>query len=132
MPEKAVTGYIKDMMESDVPKVMHNAQYDLGWLRWAGIEVQGPVYDTMTEAAMLDENRRWYNLNSLAADYLQERKNERLLKLAAADYGVDAKSGMWQLPARFVGQYAEQDASVTRRLWERLQPDLVREEAYLI
>ena len=39
-------------------------------------------------------NRRWYNLNSLAADYLQERKNERLLKLAAADYGVDAKSGM--------------------------------------
>tara|TARA_B100001248_G_scaffold89879_1_gene66428 strand:+ start:10960 stop:12930 length:1971 start_codon:yes stop_codon:yes gene_type:complete len=128
MPEKAVTGYIKDMMKSDVPKVMHNAQYDLGWLRWAGIEVQGPVYDTMTAAAMLNENRRWYNLNSLAADYLQERKNERLLRLAAADYGVDAKSGMWQLPARFVGQYAEQDASVTRRLWERLQPDLIREE----
>ena len=38
-------------------KVMHNAQYDLGWLRWAGIEVRGPVYDTMVAAAMLDENR---------------------------------------------------------------------------
>ena len=111
-----------------MPKVMHNAQYDLGWLRWAGIEVRGPVYDTMVAAAMLDENRRWYNLNSLAFDYLQERKNERLLKLAAADYGVDAKSEMWKLPARFVGQYAEQDAAVTRRLWDRLQPDIIREE----
>ena len=128
MPEMAVCSYMEELLETNIPKVMHNDQYDLGWLRRAGIEVQGPVYDTMTAAAMLDENRRWYNLNSLAADYLQERKNERLLKLAAADYGVDAKSGMWQLPARFVGQYAEQDASVTRRLWERLQPDLVREE----
>ena len=128
MPEKAVHGYIKEMMECDVPKVMHNAQYDLGWLRWAGIEVRGSVYDTMVAAAMLDENRRWYNLNSLAFDYLQERKNEKLLKLAAADYGVDAKSEMWKLPARFVGQYAEQDAAVTKRLWDRMQPDLVREE----
>tara|TARA_B100000424_G_C22943604_1_gene502107 strand:- start:3611 stop:5113 length:1503 start_codon:yes stop_codon:yes gene_type:complete len=82
----------------------------------------------MVAAAMLDENRRWYNLNSLAFDYLQERKNEKLLKLAAADYGVDAKSEMWKLPARFVGQYAEQDAAVTKRLWDRMQPDLVREE----
>jgi len=128
MPERAVLSYIKELMASDVPKVMHNAQYDLGWLRWAGIEVNGKVYDTMIAAAMLNENRRWYNLNSLARDYLQEGKSERLLKLAAADYGVDPKADMWRLPSRFVGQYAEQDAAVTRRLWDRLQPDLISEE----
>lgn len=128
MPERAVLSYIKELMASDVPKVMHNAQYDLGWLRWADIEVNGKVYDTMIAAAMLNENRRWYNLNSLARDYLQESKSERLLKLAAADYGVDPKADMWRLPSRFVGQYAEQDAAVTRRLWDRLQPDLISEE----
>ena len=128
MPERAVMSYIKDLMECDVPKVMHNAQYDLGWLRWAGIKVNGTVYDTMIAAAMLDENRRWYNLNSLARDYLSESKNERMLRLAAADYGIDPKADMWRLPSRFVGQYAEQDAAVTRRLWDRLQPDLISDE----
>lgn len=128
LPEKPVMGYIKEMMECDVPKVMHNAQYDLGWLRWAGIKVNGKVYDTMTAAAVLNENRRYYNLDGLAREYLSESKNERLLRLAAADYGVDPKADMWRLPSRFVGTYAEQDAAVTRRLWERLKPDLIKEE----
>ena len=128
LPEKAVVSYIKEMMECDVPKVMHNAQYDLGWLRWAGIKVNGTVYDTMTAAAVLNENRRYYNLDGLARDYLSESKNERLLRLAASDYGIDPKAEMWRLPSRFVGTYAEQDAAVTRRLWERLKPDLVKEE----
>ena len=51
-----------------------------GWMRWAGIEVNGVINDTMTAAAMLNENRRWYNLNSLAIDYLNESKNEKAMK----------------------------------------------------
>lgn len=128
LPEKAVLSYIAEVMATDIPKVMHNAQYDLGWMRWEGIEVNGPIYDTMTAAAMLNENRRWYNLNSLAIDYLNESKNERAMKRAAADYGVDPKAEMYKLPSRFVGEYAEQDARVTLRLWERLQAEMVKEE----
>lgn len=128
LPEKAVVSYIKEMMATNIPKVMHNAQYDVGWMRWAGIEVNGVINDTMTAAAMLNENRRWYNLNSLAIDYLNESKNERAMKRAAADYGVDPKADMWRLPSRFVGAYAEQDASVTLRLWELLSREMDREE----
>ena len=128
LPEAAVTGYIKEMMATNIPKVMHNAQYDVGWMRWAGIEVNGVINDTMTAAAMLNENRRWYNLNSLAIDYLNESKNEKAMKRAAADYGVDPKADMWRLPSRFVGEYAEQDASVTLRLWELLSREMDREE----
>ena len=54
--------------------------YDLGWMRWAGIEVQGPIIDTMIAAPLLNENRRYYNLNSLAGEYLGEYKNEKMLR----------------------------------------------------
>ena len=35
---------------------------------------------------------------------------------------------MWRLPSHFVGRYAEQDAAVTLRLWDRLRPELSKDE----
>ena len=102
--------------------------YDLGWMRWAGIEVQGPIIDTMIAAPLLNENRRFYNLNSLTGEYLGEYKNEKMLRAAAAMYHVDPKSDMWMLPSKFVGSYAEQDAAVTLRLWDRLRVDIKQDE----
>ena len=43
-----------------------------------------------------------------------------MLKSAAEEFGVDPKSGMWRLPPRYVGAYAEHDASITLRLWNEL------------
>tara|TARA_R100001463_G_scaffold7869_8_gene24731 strand:- start:1169 stop:3043 length:1875 start_codon:yes stop_codon:yes gene_type:complete len=129
MPEKTVINWLKKQLETPhIEKVMHNAMYDLGWLRWAGIEVQGKIIDTMIAAPLLNENRRFYNLNSLAGEYLGEWKNEKMLRSAAEMHGVNPKSGMWQLHANFVGRYAEQDAAVTLRLWDRLRTDIVHEK----
>ena len=41
---------------------------------------------------------------------------------------MDPKAEMWKLDSTFVGRYAEQDASVTLRLWDRLRADLVNDE----
>ena len=129
MPEKTVINWLKKQLETPhIEKVMHNAMYDLGWLRWAGIEVQGKIIDTMIAAPLLNENRRFYNLNSLAGEYLGEWKNEKMLRSAAEMHGVNPKSGMWQLHANFVGRYAEKDAAVTLRLWDRLRADIVKEK----
>ncbi len=129
LPEKLVVNWLKKQLATpNIEKVMHNSMYDLGWLRWAGIKVQGPIIDTMIAAPLLNENRLFYNLNSLSKEYLGETKNEKMLRAAAAMYGVDAKSGMWQLDSSFVGRYAEQDAAVTLRLWDRLRVDLQKEE----
>ena len=114
--------------DETITKVFHNALYDLGWLRAEGIEVKGKIIDTMIAAPLLDENRRYYNLNSLARDYLGEFKNEKLLKSAAEEFGVDPKSGMWQLPPRYVGKYAEQDALITLKLWDNLKKKITQEE----
>jgi len=129
LPEDVVLSWFKKQMATpNIEKVFHNSTYDLGWLRAEGIEVQGRIIDTMTAAPLLDENRRYYNLNSLAGEYLQEYKNERLLKQAATYFGVDPKAGMWQLPCRYVGPYAEQDAAVTLRLWNKLSVDLKKQK----
>ena len=129
LPEKLVVNWLKKQMATPkIEKVMHNAMYDLGWMRWAGIEVQGPIIDTMIAAPLLNENRRFYNLNSLTGEYLGEYKNEKMLRAAAAMYHVDPKSDMWMLPSKFVGSYAEQDAAVTLRLWDRLRVDIKQDE----
>ena len=129
LPESLVVNWLKKQMATPkIEKVMHNAMYDLGWMRWAGIEVQGPIIDTMIAAPLLNENRRYYNLNSLTGEYLGEYKNEKMLKAAAAMYGVNPKSDMWRLPSKFVGSYAEQDAAVTLRLWDRLRVDIKQDE----
>ena len=82
LPEKTVVNWLKKQLATPhIEKVMHNCMYDLGWLRWAGIEVQGKIIDTMIAAPLLNEHRRYYNLNSLSGEYLGEWKNEKMTLL---------------------------------------------------
>ena len=133
LDSKLVLRWLKDQMNTpDIPKVFHNALYDLGWLRAEGIEVKGSIIDTMIMAPLINENRRFYNLNSLVSDYLQEFKSEKTLRSAANEFGVDPKAEMYKLPAKYVGAYAEKDAGVTLRLCDHLMPILEKEECVSI
>ena len=129
MPKNAVYKWLTKLC-SDTTKtfVFHNALYDLGWLRAEGIDVKGKIRDTMVAAPLLNENRRYYNLNSLAGDHLGTYKDEKMLKSAAEEFGVDPKSGMWKLPPRYVGAYAEHDAAITLKLWDVLRKEITKEE----
>jgi len=122
----------KQMATPHIDKIMHNASYDLGWLRAEGIKVEGRIIDTMVTGAVVDENRFSYSLNNLGRDYLDERKDEKLLRVAAAEWGLDPKAEMYKLPPEFVGKYAEQDAGLTLRLWERLKVELEKQDLWNI
>jgi len=129
MPKRVIYQWLTDLCKDTTKTfVFHNALYDLGWLRAEGIEVKGKIRDTMVAAPLLNENRRYYNLNSLAGDYLGTYKDEKMLKSAAEEFGVDPKSGMWRLPPRYVGAYAEHDATMTLRLWNELRKQITKEE----
>ena len=129
MPRRPVFQWLTDLCKDTTKTfVFHNALYDLGWLRAEGIEVKGKIRDTMVAAPLLNENRRYYNLNSLAGDHLGTYKDEKMLKSAAEEFGVDPKSGMWKLPPRYVGAYAEHDAAITLRLWNELRKQITKEE----
>ena len=107
--------------------VFHNALYDVGWLKREGREVKTKIYDTMFAAPLLDEHRRSYSLNNLGKDYCDEIKDETLLETAAHAWGINKKSGLYQLPAKYVGPYAEQDAALTLKLWDKFS-SLIQEE----
>ena len=130
--ESIVKKWLQAHLKTECDKVMHNAQYDLGWCQAMGFQVNGRIIDTMMTANLLDENRFSYSLNALGYDYLGQTKNEKDLVEAAKEFNVDPKSEMWKLPAQFVGQYAEQDATLTLKLWEHFQIMLNREDLWNI
>jgi DNA polymerase I-like protein with 3'-5' exonuclease and polymerase domains len=128
LDRRIVERWIRDVLATPADKIMHNAAYDLGWLRASGFDVNGTVYDTMLAAPLLDENRFAYSLNSLGFDYLKEIKSEQGLKDSASDFGVHPKKELWKLPAMHVGEYAEQDAALTLKLWHHFKALMAREE----
>jgi DNA polymerase I-like protein with 3'-5' exonuclease and polymerase domains len=68
----------------------------------------------------------------MARDYIQMRKQEKLLQAAAKEWGVDPKSGMYKLPPKYVGAYAEQDAVATLQLWQALKIELEKQDLWSI
>jgi DNA polymerase I-like protein with 3'-5' exonuclease and polymerase domains len=128
LDKRIVERWISDVMATPADKIMHNAAYDLGWLRATGFKVNGTIYDTMLAAPVLDENRYAYSLNALGFDYLKEIKSEQGLKESASDFGVHPKKELWKLPAMHVGDYAEQDAALTLKLWHHFKPLLIKDE----
>jgi len=113
--------WLNKSLSTNCDKIFHNALYDVGWLRREGVTLNGKIQDTVIAAPLIDENRRQYSLNSLGLDYCKEIKDETLLTEAAKSYGVDPKAEMYKLPAKFVGEYAEQDAVLTLKLWDKLK-----------
>jgi DNA polymerase I-like protein with 3'-5' exonuclease and polymerase domains len=128
LDKRRVERWIVDILASPADKIMHNAAYDCGWLKASGFTINGRIIDTMIAAPLLDENRFSFALNSLGFDYLKETKSEAGLKQAAGDFGVHPKKELWKLPAMYVGNYAEQDAALTLKLWQHFKIKLRQDD----
>ena len=95
MDRSRVLEWLKDILESPCTKVFHNAIYDVCWLRAMGFKINGDIACTMIAAALTDENRFRYDLNSLSWHYLGYGKNEAALAEAAEEWGIDPKSEIY-------------------------------------
>ena len=84
-------------------------------------------------ATLIDENRFNYSLDALCDWRGLPGKDTALLEEAikAAGFKISKKnplqSYIWQMPARYVGRYAEADPIATLGLFESLDPILDRE-----
>ena len=128
--KKIVLDWFKDVLKTPATKIFHNAMYDVSWIRALGFKIEGRIVDTMIAGSLVNENRLRYNLNSLAKEYVGVGKNEKILYEAAKEWGVNPKKEMWRLPAMHVGEYAEQDAVATLKLWERLQQEITAQDLW--
>jgi DNA polymerase I-like protein with 3'-5' exonuclease and polymerase domains len=132
LDERIVNKWLKKVFECPADKIMHNAQYDAGWIRRMGFKLNGRIIDTMLVAALLDENRFSYSLNALCYDLLGKIKTEKTLQEAAREFGLDPKAEMWKMPAMYVGPYAQNDAEITLELWNYLSTQLTKEDLWHI
>ena len=124
MDFRMVLNWITDVLKTPSTKIFHNAMYDICWLRSMGLTINGKIVDTMIAAGLCDENQMRYDLNSCSKKYTGLTKDESALYAAAKEWGVDAKGEMYKLPAMYVGQYAEKDASITLQLWQVLKREI--------
>ena len=128
MDKNMVLKWFQDVLNTDAIKIFHNAMYDVCFIRAAGLKINGTIVDTMIAGSLVDENRFRYDLGSLGRDYIGIGKNEAVLKETADLWGVDAKSEMYKLPAMYVGEYAEQDAELTYKLWQEMKKQIYHED----
>jgi DNA polymerase I-like protein with 3'-5' exonuclease and polymerase domains len=129
--------WLTDLIAAGVRIITLNGGYDWGWLRTDG-GILMPPSDRLDEvgalAALVDENLFKYSLDALCKQYGLPGKDETLLIQAIEAAGlargrkrINAREYIWQLPARFVGPYAEIDAVRTLELYELFTPIIDRE-----
>ena len=120
-----VAQWLRDHIAAGVRFITHHGAHDYGWLRaeWDVVCPQN-IADTEAMAMLVDENQLSYQLDRLCKWRGLPGKDERQLNEAAATYGIDPKGGLWRMPARFIGPYAEQDARATLLLAESLMREI--------
>jgi len=115
LDEAAVLRYIRDQCRTFTGDIVGaNLQYDLDYLMEEGVEFPEVRYfrDVQVADPLIYELHDRYSLDAIAKRHGLPGKDESKLQEAARDFGIKAKGGMWQLPARFVGQYAEADTQL--------------------
>ena len=128
MDEQKVLKYFGMILSLPARKIFHNAMYDVCFIRAAGLHIAGDIVDTMIAGSLVDENRFRYDLGSMGRDYLGKGKNEAILTETAKEWGIDAKSEMYKLPAMYVGEYAERDAEMTLELWQEMKKEIYSQD----
>lgn len=122
LAEEACLDYIRDQIREYKGIIVGaNLQYDLDYLLHCGVVFHSEVSfrDIQVAEPLLDEHQFSYSLDNIAARYDMSGKDEDLLIEAALAYGLDPKEDLWQIPARYVGRYAAQDARLPLTLLRR-------------
>lgn len=110
----------------NVPKVMANGMYDIGWFSEEGVHVKGPFHDVQFAEALIDSTADSVSLDALAHKYLNERKASDGLKewiMEAYKPSVSKWRGeIYRSPPRLVGYYGEMDADQPLRIIQHQWP----------
>ena len=133
MDEEQVFAYLRDQAAVFGGEVVGaNLQYDMDYLAQRGVHYSGIYRDVQIAEPLLDELQDSYSLDNIARRWGLPGKDESILKRFAGCYGVDAKKGMWQLPAKAVGAYAEQDVRLPLQLLRLQERKLADQDIFPI
>ena len=127
LDSKAVLDELKPVLEDDsIKKIGQNVKYEMVVLARLGIDLRGADFDTMVASYLLNPSKQRHNLDELALEFLNYRKIsiKQLIGKGAKRITMD------RVNVREVLDYACEDADITLRLYEKLEPMLKEKELY--
>ncbi len=111
--------------DKDILKIGQNLKYDMIVLRNYGIEVRGPIFDTMVASYIINSDAP-NNLDALAERYLNY-SNIKIEDLIGSKKNAEL---MWDVPVEKLVEYSCEDADITYQLYEKLSHELKSKELY--
>ena len=125
LPLENVLAAIRPLLTSPQHlKIGQNLKYDILVLARAGVEVTGPLYDTMLASYLANPAAKSHGMDNLAAELLDYR---------TISYREVAGSGKNQIcfdevEVEKATVYAAEDADITLRLYEKLRPMVAEQQ----
>lgn len=111
--------------DATIEKIGHNLKFDMTLLRWHGIHVHGPLFDTMLAHSMKEPEMN-HRLDYLAKLYLGYTTVP--ISALIGEKGPHQKN-MRDVPLRDITEYAGEDADVTWRIAQILRTELPQQNA---
>ncbi len=122
LPLQKVVQSLKPILENGhLPKVAHNAKYDMAILRQVGIDTQGVAFDTMLAEFLIDPSAR-LGLKALAKSRLGVEMTEITDLIGTGKKQIT----MDQVPIEDAAAYAGADVDMTLRLMKAQEPELAK------
>ena len=97
-------------------KIGQNLKYDILVLARAGVEVGGPIYDTMLASYLANPATRSHGMDNLAAELL----NYHTISYSEVAGSGKKQIGFDEVEVERATTYAAEDADITLRLYEKL------------
>ena len=126
-----VLKYLQDQLdEFDGEIVGANLGYDLDWLWDVGLKMPKvkAFRDVLIAEPLIDDNRFFYSLDSVAETWIGEQKAKTKMLEAARAYGMkkDSELGAWihLLPGRHVGEYGEGDVNLPLKVLREQEKEI--------
>ncbi|MEM8736069.1 MAG: 5'-3' exonuclease H3TH domain-containing protein, partial [Planctomycetota bacterium] len=115
---KQVLAEFRSVFEDDsIGKIGHNLKYDITLLKWNGIEVRGPIFDTQLAQSMKEPEMN-RGLDYLANLYL------RYQPISYKSITDDGAKTLAEIDINTVVDYAAEDADVTLQVTSVIRPDI--------
>lgn len=105
---------------NSIGKIAQNIKYDLTLLKRYGLDVKGPLYDTMIAHYLIQPDMK-HGMDILAETYLSYHPQP--IETLIGKKGKNQKS-MRDVEVEKVAEYAAEDTDITLQLWEKFKPML--------
>jgi DNA polymerase-1 len=123
-----IVDIFKPVLENEhIGKVAQNAKYDIRVLARYGVEVKGPLFDTMVAHYLLKPDQNKHGMDDMAEAYLGYRPVSITALIGEKGRGKSQKS-MREVEVEQVKEYAAEDADITWQLHQRFEPLLEQDE----